>query len=79
MTYGQHQFFFFFGIAHLKADLILPQKMYDIPMSKLHVLYTVVRYPALKLGRSFWTWNWTVFPDLLLISRLMDGPIAEFL
>ena len=36
-------------------------------------------FPALKLGRSFWTWNLTVLPDLLLISGLKDGPIAEFI
>ena len=29
--------------------------------------------------RSFWTWNLTVFPDWLLNSGLMDGPIAKFL
>lgn len=35
--------------------------------------------PVVKLGRVFWTWNMTVLPDWLLISGLMDDPIAEFL
>ena len=35
--------------------------------------------PALKLGRSFWTWNFTVLSDWLLISGLMAGSIAKFL
>ena len=36
-------------------------------------------WPAVKLGRVFWTWNLTVLPDWLLISGLMDGPIGEFI
>ena len=63
----------FFGIAHVKADFILFQKLYDMPMLGMFVLTSVfVQFPLNSIQLSYLNGAYKILLKACFIQKLSE-------